>query len=62
MLLASLHSHSRSVQNPRTAWERVNRRELDGRVGVCERLDSCHTCFVKGERQSKIHLAFVEQF
>lgn len=39
-----------------------NGREFDGRVGVCERLDACHTCFVKGERQSKIHVAFMKQF
>lgn len=35
--------------------------EHNGRIGVCERLDACHTCFVEGERQSRFHLAFIEQ-
>ena len=36
--------------------------KFDGGVGVCEGLDACHTCFVKGEWQSKIHLTFMEHF
>lgn len=43
MLLASLHSHSWSVQNPRTAWDRVIGGSLmEGSVFVRDLIPATH--------------------